>query len=82
MKPAPPVIIIFLTSGRGSYLVLPVKTGASFHTPKSSKNLLLPSSVANELMVIEGYKWWGGWHLLWAPLVPFVVIIAVKESIL
>lgn len=41
MKPAPPVIMIFLTSGRGSYFVLPVKTGASFHTPKSSKNLLV-----------------------------------------
>jgi len=39
MNPAPPVIIIFLTSGNGSYFVLPVKTGASFHTPKSSKNL-------------------------------------------
>jgi hypothetical protein len=39
MNPAPPVIIIFLTSGSGSYFVLPVKTGASFHTPKSSKNL-------------------------------------------
>lgn len=33
MKPAPPVIIIFLTSGRGSNLVLPVKIGASFQTP-------------------------------------------------
>lgn len=39
MKPAPPVIIIFFTSGRGSNLVLPVKMGASFQTPKSSKNL-------------------------------------------
>jgi hypothetical protein len=39
MNPAPPVIIIFLTSGSGSYFVLPVKTGASFQTPKSSKNL-------------------------------------------
>lgn len=43
MKPAPPVIIIFLTSGRGSNFVLPIKTGASFHTPKSSKNLLVPA---------------------------------------
>jgi len=39
MNPAPPVIIIFLTSGNGSNFVLPVKTGASFQTPKSSKNL-------------------------------------------
>jgi hypothetical protein len=39
MKPAPPVIIIFFTSGNGSYFVLPVKTGASFQTPKSSKKL-------------------------------------------
>lgn len=42
INPAPPVIIMFLTSGNGSYLVLPVKTGASFHTPKSSKNLFAP----------------------------------------
>lgn len=42
MKPAPPVIIIFLTSGKGSNFVLPVRTGASFQTPKSSKNLFAP----------------------------------------
>lgn len=48
MKPAPPVIIIFLTSGFGSYLVLPMRTGASFHTPKSSKNLFAPASEAVE----------------------------------
>ena len=42
MNPAPPVIIMFLTSGSGSNLVLPFKIGASFHTPKSSKNLLDP----------------------------------------
>ena len=42
MNPAPPVIIIFFTSGSGSYLVLPVRIGASFHTPKSSKNLFVP----------------------------------------
>jgi len=41
MKPAPPVIMIFLTSGRGVYFVLPVRIGASFQTPKSSKNLLV-----------------------------------------
>lgn len=41
MKPAPPVIIIFFTSGNGSYLVLPIRTGASFQTPKSSKNLFV-----------------------------------------
>lgn len=41
MKPAPPVIIIFLTSGSGVYFVLPVRTGASFQTPKSSKNLFV-----------------------------------------
>jgi hypothetical protein len=41
MKPAPPVIMIFFTSGRGVYLVLPVRIGASFHTPKSSKNLFV-----------------------------------------
>lgn len=33
MKPAPPVIMIFLTSGNGSNLVLPVKMGASFQMP-------------------------------------------------
>jgi hypothetical protein len=43
MNPAPPVIIIFLTSGSGSYFVLPVKIGASFQTPKSSKNLFCPA---------------------------------------
>lgn len=48
MKPAPPVIIMFLTSGFGSYLVLPMRTGASFHTPKSSKNLFAPASEAVE----------------------------------
>lgn len=37
MKPAPPVIMMFLTSGRGSNFVVPVRTGASFQTPKSSK---------------------------------------------
>lgn len=37
MKPAPPVIMMFFTSGRGSNLVVPVNTGASFQTPKSSK---------------------------------------------
>lgn len=41
MKPAPPVIIIFLTSGSGVYFVLPVRIGASFQTPKSSKNLFV-----------------------------------------
>lgn len=42
MNPAPPVIIIFFTSGSGSNFVLPFRTGASFHTPKSSKNLFVP----------------------------------------
>lgn len=37
MKPAPPVIMMFFTSGRGSNFVVPVNTGASFQTPKSSK---------------------------------------------
>lgn len=37
MKPAPPVIMMFLISGRGSNFVVPVNTGASFQTPKSSK---------------------------------------------
>lgn len=41
MKPAPPVIIIFLTSGNGSNFVLPVRIGALFQTPKSSKKLPL-----------------------------------------
>lgn len=39
MKPAPPVIMMFFTSGRGSNLVLPMRTGASFQTPKSWKKL-------------------------------------------
>lgn len=43
MKPAPPVIIIFLTSGNGSNFVLPIRTGASFQTPKSSKNFFVPA---------------------------------------
>lgn len=43
MKPAPPVIMIFLTSGKGSNFVVPVKTGASFHTPKSVKNFAAPA---------------------------------------
>ena len=33
MNPAPPVIMIFLTSGKGSNLVEPISIGASFHTP-------------------------------------------------
>ena len=33
MKPAPPVIMMFLTSGRGSNLVVPMSTGASLQTP-------------------------------------------------
>lgn len=33
MKPAPPVIMIFLVPGRGSNFVLPTSTGASFQTP-------------------------------------------------
>lgn len=37
MKPAPPVIMMFLTPGMGSNLVVPFRTGASFQTPKSSK---------------------------------------------
>ena len=45
MKPAPPVIMIFLTSGSGSNFVLPFRIGASFQTPKSSKNLLDASLV-------------------------------------
>jgi hypothetical protein len=40
--------------------VLPVKTGASFQTPKSSKNLFAPaSSVANVLTLHRGVKRWG-----------------------
>jgi hypothetical protein len=46
MNPAPPVIMMFLTSGSGSNFVLPVNIGASFHTPKSSKNLLDPFVIA------------------------------------
>lgn len=42
MNPAPPVIMIFLTFGKGSNFVVPVRTGASFQTPKSSKNLFAP----------------------------------------
>lgn len=38
IKPAPPVIMMFLTPGIGSNLVVPFKTGESFQTPKSSKN--------------------------------------------
>lgn len=37
MKPAPPVIMMFFTSGSGSNLVVPVKTGALFQTEVSSK---------------------------------------------
>jgi hypothetical protein len=37
MKPAPPVIMIFLTSGRGSNFVEPMRTGALFQTLLSSK---------------------------------------------
>jgi hypothetical protein len=33
MKPAPPVIMMFFTSGRGSKLVVPMSTGASFQMP-------------------------------------------------
>lgn len=39
MKPAPPVIMMFFTSGRGSNLVLPLRIGACFQMPKSSKKL-------------------------------------------
>ena len=48
MNPAPPVIMIFLTSGSGSNFVLPFKTGASFHTPKSSKNFCDPLVAGND----------------------------------
>ena len=41
MNPAPPVIMIFLTSGSGSNLVLPVRIGASFQMPVSSSNLAI-----------------------------------------
>lgn len=37
MKPAPPVIMMFLTSGSGSNLVEPVKIGAFFQTASFSK---------------------------------------------
>ncbi len=37
MKPAPPVIMMFFTSGSGSNLVLPVRIGALFQTLESSK---------------------------------------------
>ena len=37
MKPAPPVIMMFFTSGSGSNFVVPVKTGALFQTEVSSK---------------------------------------------
>lgn len=39
MNPAPPVIMMFFTSGKGSNLVLPMKTGASFHMPGSPNEL-------------------------------------------
>lgn len=52
INPAPPVIMIFLTSGNGSNLVLPISIGASFQTPKSSKNLFC-SSLAEEGAVKE-----------------------------
>jgi hypothetical protein len=81
MNPAPPVIMMFLTSGRGSYFVLPIKTGASFHTPKSSKNFVAPeSSVANVLTPDRGVgKVGSALHLLWAPLVPLAAMFAVNE---
>lgn len=39
IKPAPPVIMIFLTSGKDSNLVEPMRMGACFQIPWSSKNL-------------------------------------------
>lgn len=51
MNPAPPVIMMFLTSGSGSNFVLPFKIGASFHTPKSSKNLWDPLLVAGDSLL-------------------------------
>lgn len=41
IKPAPPVIRMFLTSGNGSNLVLPVRIGASFHAPLSSGSIAI-----------------------------------------
>lgn len=46
MKPAPPVIMIFFTSGRGSNFVEPVRIGAFFQTPKSSKKGVSPFEAA------------------------------------
>lgn len=60
MNPAPPVIIIFLTSGNGSNFVLPIRTGASFHTPKSSKNLSVSTTARSESAQFgqfEGVVW-------------------------
>jgi hypothetical protein len=80
MNPAPPVIMMFFTSGSGSNFVLPFRTGASFHTPKSSKNLWVPLGAAGENCQSVAT------HMLWTvssrqnlpedpPLVPFLIVI-------
>lgn len=62
MKPDPPVIMMFFTSGRGSNLVVPVKTGASFQIPYSSKKLggLAPRNVPSQPDATIGCQWPSG----------------------
>lgn len=45
MNPAPPVIMMFFTSGRGSNLVLPVRMGAFCHTSASCCQCILSSQI-------------------------------------
>lgn len=61
MKPAPPVIMIFFTSFRGSNFVVPVSTGASFQRALLSKKpdpcpLVLVSFIAVAPVVGRRYS--------------------------
>lgn len=79
MKPAPPVIMIFFTSGNGSYFVVPISTGASFHTPKSSKKRFGPVEAA--VPICEKLHRHGGRTQdlpVDDPFVPFVAAIMVN----
>ena len=53
MKPAPPVIMMFFTSGSGSNLVDPIRTGARFQTEESSKKFGVDPLAGEALVMLS-----------------------------
>lgn len=53
MKPAPPVIMMFFTSGSGSNLVVPISIGALFQTEESSKKFGVDPLAMEGLVVLS-----------------------------